>query len=217
MLPTPCVRHLRTLSLKKICAPYINNTWLFLNFRSTWINYFHSNYLISKKFNIFKWLDIIKKCGNCCWMQVKVIGWNCGDIDKCVLNFHRKTTQLPQPIRQQNTVRVSLIMVSITVGVFNSRTRVWLTSQHCPFKKKLSSIWNSCIYHTKNLQSWVTLVTIYSYAAGTSLSVMVNIDLNVAIVTSAAVTVAYTVVGQMISVAYTDIVQLALIVLGLVN
>ncbi|WAR04232.1 SC5A7-like protein [Mya arenaria] len=52
-------------------------------------------------------------------------------------------------------------------------------------------------------------------ALGTTLSVIINIDLTVAIVTSAGVTVAYTMVGQMISVAYTDIVQLFFIVLGL--
>ncbi|XP_053372519.1 high-affinity choline transporter 1-like [Mercenaria mercenaria] len=53
-------------------------------------------------------------------------------------------------------------------------------------------------------------------ALGTSLSVIVNLDLTVAIVASAGVTVAYTMVGQMISVAYTDIVQLAFITFGLV-
>ncbi|KAL4228757.1 hypothetical protein ACF0H5_011800 [Mactra antiquata] len=53
-------------------------------------------------------------------------------------------------------------------------------------------------------------------ALGTSLSVIVNLDLTVAIVTSALVTVIYTMIGQMISVAYTDIVQLAFITFGLV-
>ncbi|KAK3107633.1 hypothetical protein FSP39_018781 [Pinctada imbricata] len=52
-------------------------------------------------------------------------------------------------------------------------------------------------------------------ALGTSLSVIVNIPLNVAIVTSSLVTVFYTMFGQMISVAYTDIVQLCLIIFGL--
>lgn len=53
-------------------------------------------------------------------------------------------------------------------------------------------------------------------ALGTSLSVIININLNVAIVTSAAVTTLYTMIGQMISVAYTDIIQLSLILFGLV-
>ncbi|KAH3703512.1 high-affinity choline transporter 1-like [Dreissena polymorpha] len=52
-------------------------------------------------------------------------------------------------------------------------------------------------------------------ALGTSLSVIVNLDLTVAIVTSAGVTVFYTMIGQMISVAYTDVVQLIFIVFGL--
>ena len=49
------------------------------------------------------------------------------------------------------------------------------------------------------------------------MSVIVNLDLMVAIVASAGVTVAYTMVGQMISVAYTDIVQLIFITFGLVR
>ena len=54
------------------------------------------------------------------------------------------------------------------------------------------------------------------FLSGTSLSVIININLNVAIVTSAAVTTLYTMIGQMISVAYTDIIQLSLILFGLV-
>ena len=46
---------------------------------------------------------------------------------------------------------------------------------------------------------------------------IVNLDLTVAIVTSAGVTVFYTMIGQMISVAYTDVVQLIFIVFGLVS
>lgn len=53
-------------------------------------------------------------------------------------------------------------------------------------------------------------------ALGTSLSVIVNIPLTVAIVTSSAVTIIYTMIGQMVSVAYTDIVQLIFITSGLV-
>ena len=45
---------------------------------------------------------------------------------------------------------------------------------------------------------------------------IINIDLTIAIVTSAAVTTFYTMIGQMISVAYTDIIQLLLILFGLV-
>jgi len=49
---------------------------------------------------------------------------------------------------------------------------------------------------------------------GTSLSVIVNLNLTVAIVTSAGVSIIYTVIGQMISVAYTDVVQLFFIAAG---
>ncbi|XP_012945168.1 high-affinity choline transporter 1 [Aplysia californica] len=53
-------------------------------------------------------------------------------------------------------------------------------------------------------------------ALGTTLSVIANIPLTVAVVVSGAVTLSYTVVGSMVSVAYTDIVQLLFIALGLV-
>ncbi|XP_061165444.1 high-affinity choline transporter 1-like [Saccostrea echinata] len=52
-------------------------------------------------------------------------------------------------------------------------------------------------------------------ALGTSLSVIVNIPLSLAILSSSAATVCYTMFGQMISVAYTDIVQLIFIITGL--
>lgn len=52
-------------------------------------------------------------------------------------------------------------------------------------------------------------------ALGTSLSVIVNIPLSIAIVSSSAATIFYTMFGQMISVAYTDIVQLIFIIFGL--
>ncbi|XP_056013471.1 high-affinity choline transporter 1-like isoform X2 [Ostrea edulis] len=52
-------------------------------------------------------------------------------------------------------------------------------------------------------------------ALGTSLSVIVNIPLSIAIVSSSLATVCYTMFGQMISVAYTDIVQLIFIIIGL--
>lgn len=53
-------------------------------------------------------------------------------------------------------------------------------------------------------------------ALGTSLRVIVNLDLNVAIVTSSTVTIFYTMIGQMIAVAYTDILQLAFMTGGLI-
>ena len=59
-------------------------------------------------------------------------------------------------------------------------------------------------------------VQLHIYLTGTSLSVIVNIPLSIAIVSSSAATVFYTMFGQMISVAYTDIVQLIFIIIGLV-
>nr|KAG5689871.1 hypothetical protein BaRGS_002382 [Batillaria attramentaria] len=53
-------------------------------------------------------------------------------------------------------------------------------------------------------------------ALGTSLSVVIGLNLETAILVSAAVTVFYTMVGQMISVAYTDVLQLLFMTLGLV-
>ncbi|XP_062575290.1 high-affinity choline transporter 1-like [Saccostrea cucullata] len=47
---------------------------------------------------------------------------------------------------------------------------------------------------------------------GTSLSVIVDLPLSIAILSSSAATVCYTMFGQMVSVAYTDIVQLIFII-----
>ncbi|KAK0057487.1 high-affinity choline transporter 1 [Biomphalaria pfeifferi] len=52
-------------------------------------------------------------------------------------------------------------------------------------------------------------------ALGTTLSVIANIQLTVAVIMSGSVTTIYTMIGSMISVAYTDVVQLAFIFIGL--
>ncbi|XP_041373644.1 high affinity choline transporter 1-like [Gigantopelta aegis] len=52
-------------------------------------------------------------------------------------------------------------------------------------------------------------------ALGTSLSVVINVDLTIAIWASSAVTVIYTTIGQIVAVAYTDVAQLVLITFGL--
>ncbi|PVD27632.1 hypothetical protein C0Q70_12799 [Pomacea canaliculata] len=54
-------------------------------------------------------------------------------------------------------------------------------------------------------------------ALGTSLSVIANVPLVIAVCVSAGVTVLYTVIGNMVAVAYTDVAQLALIFIGLVG
>ncbi|ESO93740.1 hypothetical protein LOTGIDRAFT_104920 [Lottia gigantea] len=53
-------------------------------------------------------------------------------------------------------------------------------------------------------------------ALGTTISVIIGLDVLTSILVSAGVTVLYTMIGQMISVAYTDLVQLFFIALGLI-
>ena len=50
---------------------------------------------------------------------------------------------------------------------------------------------------------------------GTTLSVILDIDINLSVVLSATVAVSYTLVGGMFSVAYTDVIQIAFIFGGL--
>ncbi|XP_060081442.1 high affinity choline transporter 1-like [Ylistrum balloti] len=69
----------------------------------------------------------------------------------------------------------------------------------------LASIWGD-LFWTASILS----------ALGTSLSVILDWSRTIAIATSASITVVYTMIGQMISVAYTDVVQLILITGGLV-
>ena len=52
-------------------------------------------------------------------------------------------------------------------------------------------------------------------ALGTTLSVILDIDIKVSVVLSAAVAVLYTLVGGMFSVAYTDVIQIVFIFGGL--
>ncbi|XP_052805566.1 high-affinity choline transporter 1-like isoform X1 [Mya arenaria] len=83
-----------------------------------------------------------------------------------------------------------------------------------PFYERFGSVVVFLVYLASLVGDlfWTASILI---ALGTSLSVIINIELTVAIVTSAGVTVAYTMVGQMISVAYTDVVQLFFIMFGL--
>ena len=52
-------------------------------------------------------------------------------------------------------------------------------------------------------------------ALGTTLSVILDIDIKVSVVLSAAIAVSYTLVGGMFSVAYTDVIQIVFIFGGL--
>jgi len=115
---------------------------LFLNFWSTWSNYFYSSYLMSKKINIFMWSSIKNKYGNCYWTQVNALGWHCGDVDNCVLNFHRKTNSIPAANHWLLLTRFGIIHSKRSnVVVYNSLS-MWLTSLYCLSRKKLLSNWN---------------------------------------------------------------------------
>ena len=52
--------------------------------------------------------------------------------------------------------------------------------------------------------------------AGSTLSVIIEVDNTTAVIISACVAISYTLVGGLYSVAYTDVVQLFCILLGLV-
>lgn len=54
-------------------------------------------------------------------------------------------------------------------------------------------------------------------ALGSTLQVILNIDIDVSIIVSAVIAVLYTLMGGLISVAYTDVFQLFFIVFGLVS
>lgn len=53
--------------------------------------------------------------------------------------------------------------------------------------------------------------------AGATLSVIVDININISVVISALIAIFYTLVGGLYSVAYTDVVQLFCIFVGLVS
>ena len=61
---------------------------------------------------------------------------------------------------------------------------------------------------------------IYSYkqqTTGATLAIIIDMELNTAVILSALIAIFYTWVGGLYSVAYTDVVQLGCILLGLVS
>ncbi|XP_076454747.1 high-affinity choline transporter 1-like [Babylonia areolata] len=74
----------------------------------------------------------------------------------------------------------------------------------------------ACLVYLASLCGDVFWTAAILNALGTSLSVVVGLTVETSIVTSAGVTVLYTMVGQMISVAYTDVLQLVFITVGMV-
>jgi len=63
--------------------------------------------------------------------------------------------------------------------------------------------------HTCHLSTWLP--------AGATLSVIVDINIKMSVVLSALIAIFYTLVGGLYSVAYTDVVQLFCIFIGLVG
>lgn len=63
------------------------------------------------------------------------------------------------------------------------------------------------------------MILFYQYIAciGATLSVIVDININISVVISAMIAIFYTLVGGLYSVAYTDVVQLFCIFVGLVS
>ena len=55
------------------------------------------------------------------------------------------------------------------------------------------------------------------FIIGATISIILNINMHVAIILSAVTTVAYTFTGGLWAVAYTDVVQLVCIVIGMVR
>lgn len=58
---------------------------------------------------------------------------------------------------------------------------------------------------------------LHYFSTGATLSVIVDININLAVLISAMIAIFYTLVGGLYSVAYTDVVQLFCIFLGLVS
>ena len=81
-------------------------------------------------------------------------------------------------------------------------------STHILTKSDLTIFWNFLTNYIFNQ---------FSGALGSTLQVILNLDINVSIIVSAAIAVLYTLLGGLISVAYTDVFQLFFIAFGLVR
>ena len=70
---------------------------------------------------------------------------------------------------------------------------------------------------TSNLNAFAPCSVSLSLCAGATLAIILQMDLDTAVIGSALIAVFYTWVGGLYSVAYTDVVQLGCIFLGLVR
>lgn len=57
----------------------------------------------------------------------------------------------------------------------------------------------------------------FFFPTGATISVIIDININISVIVSALIATMYTLVGGLYSVAYTDVVQLFCIFLGLVS
>ncbi|XP_055958979.1 high-affinity choline transporter 1 isoform X1 [Patella vulgata] len=83
-----------------------------------------------------------------------------------------------------------------------------------PFQQRYGSVVVILIYLASLCGDIFWTASILS-ALGSSLAVMTGIDRPIAVCVSSGITVIYTMIGQMIAVAYTDIIQLLFIIAGL--
>ncbi|CAH1797562.1 unnamed protein product [Owenia fusiformis] len=114
-----------------------------------------------------------------------------------------------------------LMPIGMMLGYFISayfyggvmRKRKYLTMLD-PFYDRYGGIATAILFLVTLLADVLWTASILT-ALGSSLSVIIEVDFVVSVVVSAAVAVCYTMFGQMISVSYTDVLQLAFITIGL--
>lgn len=65
--------------------------------------------------------------------------------------------------------------------------------------------------------TYTNAVFCFYFPTGATISVIIDININISVIVSALIATMYTLVGGLYSVAYTDVVQLFCIFLGLVS
>ncbi|CAG5118005.1 unnamed protein product, partial [Candidula unifasciata] len=105
------------------------------------------------------------------------------------------------------------LMIGGIVYAGKMREREYLTMLD-PFQRHYGNVVTFLIYLASLAGDLLWTASILN-ALGTTLSVIADLQLLVAVLLSGSVTIVYTMVGSMISVAYTDVVQLVFIFVGL--
>lgn len=83
-----------------------------------------------------------------------------------------------------------------------------------PFQERYGNLVTACLFVATLVGDVIWAASILA-ALGTSLSIIIGVNMVTAVIASAVVAVLYTLFGQMVAVAYTDVVQQLLVVLGL--